>query len=383
MGKGKAGGQLSGLHAVELLQQTITGLLGRNDFDPGLVEDVMIGCVTQVGEQSNTPGRLAWLGAGLPQHVPSTTIERKCGSSQQALHFGAQGIMAGAYDVVICGGLEVMSREPMGSARIGKDAFGPSVTARYAPGLVSQGVASELINAQWGLSREELDAYSARSHARADATVRAGGFDNEIVPIRVPTDDGVVTVDRDETIRPGTTVEKLGELKPSFEDPEIQRRFPQIEWKITAGNSSQLTDGASALLLMSEEKALELGLRPRARFHSFFVTADDPLIMLTAPIPATRMILERAGLTVDDIDQFEVNEAFSSIPIAWQRELKAPDERLNPRGGAIALGHPLGASGARLMTSLLNGLEQSGGRWGLQTMCEAGGMANATIIERL
>jgi acetyl-CoA acetyltransferase family protein len=326
---------------------------------------------------------MAWLAAGYPEHVPSATIERKCGSSQQAVHFAAQGIIAGAYDTVVVGGLECMSQVPMGSNRLDRDAFGPSVVARYAPGLVPQGVSAELVAAKWHLDREALDRYAARSHARASATVEAGGFASEIVPVAVPTSEGSVVFDADETIRPSTTVERLAELKPSFASPEMSARFPEITWSITAGNSSQITDGAAALLVMSEERAAALGLTPRARVFGFSVIGDDPLMMLTGPIPATHMVLERNKLSVDDVDHFEVNEAFASVPLAWQAEFGVPDEKLNPRGGAIALGHPLGASGARLMATMLNGLEASGGRYGLQTMCEAGGMANATLIERL
>jgi acetyl-CoA acyltransferase len=322
---------------------------------------------------------MALLAAGFPIHVPATTIDRKCGSSQQAIHFGAQGIMAGAYDIVIAGGIESMSRVPMGSARMGKDPFGPAMVERYAPGLVSQGVSAELVAARWHLTRDELDAYSAASHERAAATREAGGFDDEIVPVAW----GNHRVEADETIRLTTSAESLSQLKTVFNDDALAIRFPEIQWSITAGNSSQITDGASALLLMSEDTANELQLKPRARFVAFDVIGDDPLLMLTAPIPATRRILEKSGMKLEQIDHYEVNEAFAPVPLAWQKEFRADPDRLNPRGGAIALGHPLGASGARLMTTMLHALEQTGGRYGLQTMCEAGGMANATIIERL
>ncbi|MDM0072660.1 thiolase family protein [Variovorax sp. J31P207] len=381
MGRSKEGGAFVHLHPNDLLAQVLQGLVARNDLDPGSVDDVLIGCVSQVGEQSSTPGRGAWLAAGFPEHVPSTTIERKCGSSQQAVHFAAQGVMAGVYDIVIAGGIESMSRVPMGSARMGRDPFGPAFHARYAPGLVGQGVAAELVAAKWGITRDEMDAYAARSHALAEAARISGQFDRQIVPIRTQGSDG--TKIADETIRPGTSTERLAGLKASFEDAEIAARFPQIRWSVTAGNSSQICDGASAALIMSEERAAQLGLRPRARFAAFDVIGDDPLMMLEAPIPATRRALAKAGLQVQDIDRFEVNEAFASVPLAWQRALSANPERLNPSGGAIALGHPLGASGTRLLASLLVGLEATGARWGLQTMCEAGGMANATIIERL
>lgn len=385
MAKGKAakgdkpGGALSTLHPVELLGQVFTQLLARNDFDPGLVDDVITGCVSQVGEQSGPVGRWAWLAAGLPEHVPSTTVHRACGSSQQAADFAAQGIIAGAYDIVIAGGVESMSRIPMGSARIGQDPFGPAVAARYAPGLVPQGVSAELIAARWGFTRRDLDEYSARSHARAAAS----DFKSEIVGVDVEDGEERRHVDSDETIRPQTSADSLESLRPSFETAEMSERFPEIRWKITAGNSSQLTDGAAALLIMSEAKAAELGLTPRARFHAFAVAGDDPITMLTGPIPATEKVLARAGLAIGDIDHYEVNEAFAPVPMAWRQHFDADEARLNPRGGAIALGHPLGASGARLLTTMLHGLEQTGGRYGLQTMCEAGGMANATVIERL
>lgn len=379
MGRGKPGGALSEIHPTDLLAGTLRALVERNELDPGTVDDVIVGCVSQVGEQAGTPGRMALLAAGFPVHVPSTTIDRKCGSSQQAIHFAAQGIMAGVYDIVIAGGVESMSRVPMGSARIGKDPYGPAVIDRYAPGLVPQGISAELVAARWHLSREQLDAYSAASHRRAAAVQVAGGFAREIVPVG----EGNRRIDTDETIRPSTTVEALSQLKTPFTDEAIAARFPGIDWRITAGNSSQITDGAAALLLMTEESALRLGLTPRARFVAFDVVGDDPLLMLTAPMPATRRILDKSGLTLDSIDHYEVNEAFAPVPLAWQREFHADIDKLNPCGGAIALGHPLGASGARLMTTMLNALERSGRRYGLQIMCEAGGMANATIIERL
>jgi acetyl-CoA acetyltransferase family protein len=378
MGKGKQGGALSGVHAVDLLAAVLAGLVERNGIDPGTVDDVMIGCVSQAGEHSATPGRQAWLAAGYPTHVPSVTIERKCGSGQQALEFAAASIVAGTNDIVIAGGIESMSRVPMGSARMGADPFGPRVRERF-PVLVPQGVSAELVADKWGLSRAQLDEYSARSHERAAAVAAAGGFDDEIVAVTTP--DGVVSAD--ESIRAGTTVEKLGTLKAVFGTDELREQFPAIDWKVTAGNSSQITDGASALLVMSAERAAQLGLRPRARIIASSVVGDDPTLMLTGPIPATAKVLARSGLTIDRIDAIEVNEAFASVPLAWQAEFPVDDAKLNPRGGAIALGHPLGASGARLMTTLLNHLEQTGGRYGLQTMCEAGGMANALIVERV
>jgi acetyl-CoA acetyltransferase family protein len=378
-GRGRPNGGLAGVHPVDLLAQTLTALIGRNELDPGTVDDVLIGCVSQVGEQSATPGRMAWLGAGLPPHVPAVTIDRKCGSGQQAVHFAAQGIMAGSYDIAIAGGVESMSRVVMGSARMDADPYGTKVAEVYSPGLVSQGVAAELVAAKWKLARASLDEYSVRSHLLAAAARDSGSFSREIVPITTP--GGVF--DRDETIREGSTTEKLGGLKAVFETPELGERFPQIDWSVTAGNSSQIVDGACALLVMSRAKADELGYRPRARVHWMAVCGDDPLLMLTAPIPATHKILERSGLSLSDIDHVEINEAFAPVPLAWLAEFDIDPEKVNPRGGAIALGHPLGASGARLMTTMLHALEDEDQQFGLQLMCEAGGMANATIIERL
>jgi acetyl-CoA acyltransferase len=378
MGRGKSTGALAGLHPADLLAQVLSALVERSSLDPGLVDDVLIGCVGQAGEQSATPGRQALLAAGWPTSVPSVTIERKCGSGQQAVEFAAAGIVAGLYDIAVAGGVESMSRVPMGSARMGADPFGAGVRERF-PVLVPQGVSAELVAQRWNLSRLQLDEYAARSHARAEATRVDGGFKDEIAPIL----DGGVSVTEDETIRAGTTAPKLGELAPAFGTDDMVAQFPDVEWKVTAGNSSQITDGAAALLLMSDERASELGLRPRARILASSVCGDDPLLMLTGPIPATHRVLARAGVSIEDVDAVEVNEAFASVPLAWQAEFGVPEDRLNPRGSAIALGHPLGASGARLMTTLINHLEATGGRLGLQTMCEAGGMANATLIERL
>jgi acetyl-CoA acetyltransferase family protein len=326
------------------------------------------------------------------------TIDRRCGSSQQSLEFAVHAVMAGAYDIAIAAGVESMSRVPMGSARMGADVYGPGMTERYAPGLVGQGVSAELVAVKYGLTRDELDAYAVRSHELA----AAAAFGGEIAPITVPVDldpsgtavddesataavhtGETAVVDTDETIRPGTTVEGLAALRSPFRTDELASRFPDISWSVTAGNSSQITDGAAALLVMSEERAAALGLRPRARVVATAVVGDDPLLMLTGPIPATERVLKRSGLSLDDIDHYEVNEAFASVPLAWQKHFEADPARLNPRGGAIALGHPLGASGARLTTTMLGALEATGGRYGLQTMCEAGGMANALILERL
>jgi acetyl-CoA acyltransferase len=378
MGRGKPGGSLSTVHPTDLLAGLFRALVARNDLDPATVDDVIVGCVSQVGEQSGSPGRIAWLGAGLPVHVPATTVDRRCGSSQQAVHFAAQGIAAGAYDIVIAGGVESMSRVPMFTARIGQDPCGAQLYARYEGGLIPQGISAERIAAKWGISREEMDAFSAESHRRAATARDSGAFDTEIVPVELNGSSR-----KDETIRDTTTPTALAKLTPSFIDDKMKARYPELNWSITAGNSSQLSDGASALLLMSEETAIRLGLRPRARFVAYDVIGDDPIMMLTAPIPATRRVLAKARLNIEDIDHIEVNEAFACVPLAWQREFNVDPRRLNPRGGAIALGHPLGASGGRLMTTMLHALEQSGGRYGLQTMCEAGGLANATILERL
>ncbi len=379
MGRIKEGGAFTSLHPADLLSQVLKGLVERNGLDPARVDDVITGCVSQAGEQSGTPGCVAWLAAGFPESVPATTIDRKCGSSQQAVHFAAQGIMAGVYDIVIACGVESMSRVPMGSARMGQDPYSPGMRARYAPGLISQGVAAELVASRWSLGREDLDAYAARSHQLAHAASESGAFAREIHSISV----GGTGINTDETIRPGTTAQRLAALRPAFQAAEYVERYPHIGWHVTAGNSSQMTDGAAALLLMSEKALNSLGLRPRARFAAFDVCGDDPVLMLTAPIPATRRALAKSGLTLDEIEHYEINEAFACVPLAWQKELGADAARLNPRGGAIALGHPLGASGARLMTSMLHALEDNKQRYGLQSMCEAGGMANATIIERI
>ncbi|MCA2207096.1 thiolase family protein [Nocardia rosealba] len=374
-GRGKQGGGLSSVHPATLLAGVLAELVARTGIDPALVDDVIGGCVTQSGEQANNISRTAVLAAGFPESVPATTVDRQCGSSQQAVHFAAQGVLAGAYDVAIACGVESMSRAPMFSNTQGKDSLRGPLAARYPDGLIGQGIAAEILAARWKLDRATLDEFAARSHRLAAATAAAGGFDAELVSA------GELTAD--ETIRSGTTVEGLAGLRPAFTDQEMGQRFPEIDWSVTAGNSSPLTDGASAALIMSEAMAAKLGLTPRARFHSFAVVGDDPTLMLTAVVPATRKALERVSLTVDDIDTFEVNEAFAPVPLVWQHELGADPERVNPRGGAIALGHPLGASGTRLLATMVNHLEQTGGRYGLQTMCEAGGLANATIIERL
>ncbi|HVK26849.1 MAG TPA: thiolase family protein [Nocardioides sp.] len=383
-GKGKMGGALSGTHPTSLLVHVLKAIVERNDLDPALVDDVITGCVMQGGEQALNIGRAAVLGAGFPESVPATTIDRACGSSQQAVHFAAQGVAAGAYDVVIAAGVESMSRVPMGSTTQGKDSAGPEVRARYPEGLVNQGVSAELVTRDWKFDRATLDEYAAESHRRAAAAIANGSFDNEIVPITVTDADGNAVEHKvDETVRASTTAEGLAGLNPAFRTDELAARFPDVEWAIHPGNSSPFTDGASAALIMSEELASRLGLTPRARFVSYAVTGSDPLMMLTGPIPATQKALAKAGLGIDDIDAYEVNEAFAPVPLAWAHDLAADPAKLNPLGGAIALGHALGSSGTRLLTTLVNHLEATGGRYGLQTMCEAQGMANATIIERL
>ena len=382
-GRGKPGGALSGVHPADLLATTLRALVERTQIDPALVDDVIAGCVSQIGDQGYNIARTATLVAGFPESVPATSIDRQCGSSQQAAHFAAQSIMAGVNDVVVACGVESMSRIPLGSSQADGDPFGP-LSARYPAGQANQGVGAELIAARWGLSRSELDEYAALSHERAAKAAADGAFDSEIVPVDVIEPDGKPGRHLvDETVRAGTTASGLSGLRPSFQTDEFTTRFPEVTWSITPGNSSPLTDGASAALIMSREKADALGLRPRARFHAFSVVGSDPLLMLTGPIPATQRILERTGMTISDIDAFEVNEAFASVPLAWAREVGADLARVNPRGGAIALGHPLGGSGTKLLATLVNHLEQTGGRYGLQTMCEGGGMANATIIERL
>ncbi len=377
---GKRNGKLAGWHSVDLAAECLKALADRNDLDPELVDDVIMGCVMQVGEQAVNVGRNAALAAGYPESVPGTTIDRQCGSSQQALHFAAQGIMAGAYDVVVAAGVEVMTRTPMGASLVPDLGlpFGRAMMDRYQErgGLVSQGISAEMIADQWNLSRTDLDAFGARSQALAAQATAEGRFEKEIIPVRVRDAEGAETGDVatvDEGIRPNTTVEILGNLKPAFKP----------DGKVTAGNSSQITDGASAVLVMSEEKAVQLGLTPRARFHAFSLAGVDPITMLTGPIPATKKVLEKAKMSIDDIDLVEINEAFASVVLAWEKELHPDMDKVNVNGGAIALGHPLGCSGARLMTTLVNELERTQTRWGLQTMCEGGGMANATIVERL
>lgn len=383
-GRAKPGGALEGIHPVDLYAQVLRGLVERSGIDPALVEDVITGCVLQVAEQSGNIGRQAVLAAGFPESVPAVTLDRKCGSAQQALDFAAQGVIAGAYDLVIAGGVEMMSLVPMRVNRLGKDNEGPGFHRRYPQGLVRQGISAELIAARWHLSRQELDTLALESHRKAALGEDAGLISPMIVPIQIPTADGGVRIaQRDDGLRRDTTPERLAGLKPTFADETMAQRFPQINWSVTAGNSSQVMDGASAVLIAEEATALRLGLKPRAAVTHFAVAGDDPILMLTAIIPATRKLLQRAGLRIDQIDAFEVNEAFASVVLAWCKEFGVERARVNRYGGAIALGHPVGASGGRLVGNLLTALEQTGARFGLQTMCESGGMANATLIERV
>lgn len=372
---GRRNGKLKDWHPVDLLAFVLGALVKRNGIDPALVEDVIAGCVMQVGEQALNIARNAALAAGFPESVPGTTVDRQCGSSQQAIHFAAQGVISGAYDTAIACGVESMSRVPLGSSvQTTGQAFGPALLKRYDNGLVHQGISAEMIAQKWGFSRPQLDEYSLGSHRRAALATENGYFDGQIIPVPVRQEDGSTALfSRDEGIRPDTSLEKLASLKPAFKPDGV----------ITAGNSSQITDGAAALLIMERRRAEQLGLKPRARFVAFSVTGDDPVLMLTAPIPATKLALQKAGLSLDQIDLLEINEAFASVVLAWQKETGADWSRVNVNGGAIALGHPLGASGARIMTMLLNELERRQGRYAFQTMCEGGGLANGTIIERL
>jgi acetyl-CoA acetyltransferase family protein len=372
---GRRNGRLKDWHPVDLMAQVLSALVQRTGLEPGLVEDVIVGCVSQVGEQSLNVGRNAALAAGFPETVPGTTVDRQCGSSQQAIHFAAQGVLSGAYDVVIAGGVESMTRVPMGSSSQGPGMpFGSQMLQRYDNKLVHQGISADLVAQKWEISREQLDEFSLESHRRAARAREEGRFTSQIVPITVKNEDGTNGVfDQDEGIRADTSLEKLASLKPAFKPDGL----------ITAGNSSQISDGAAAVLIMERATAERLGLKPRARFVSFALAGDNPILMLTAPIPATFKVLQKAGMTIDQMDRVEINEAFASVVLAWQHETQADMQRVNVNGGAVAIGHPLGASGARLTTVLLHELERSGGHYGLQTICEGGGMANAMIIERI
>ncbi|GAA2093073.1 thiolase family protein [Brevibacterium salitolerans] len=366
---GKRDGVLSGIHPADLSALVLEDIVATTGIDAGLVEDVIWGCVTQAGEQTGDIARTAALSAGFPESVTGVTVDRQCGSSQQAVHFAAAGIVSGQYDIAIAGGVESMSRNPMGSSSQGKSPYGEKFSARYDGARPNQGIGAEMIAEQWGFSREQLDSFALESHAKAQAATEAGRFESQIIPVE--TEHGTVT--KDEGIRAGGTLEKLAKLPTVFKEDGV----------IHAGNASQISDGSAALLMMNGDRAKELGLKPLARVHTAVLAGADPKIMLTAPIPATQKALERSGLSIDDIGVFEVNEAFAPVPLAWLNDLGADASRLNPNGGAIAMGHPLGGSGARLMTTMLHHMQDNGIRYGLQTMCEGGGQANATILELL
>ena len=372
---GRRNGRLKDWHPVDLLAQVLNEVVQRAGIEAGLVDDVIVGCVSQIGEQGLNVGRNAVLAAGFPESVPGTTVDRQCGSSQQAIHFAAQGVISGAYDIAIAGGVEAMTRVPMGSTAQGPGApFGPLMNERYNHGLVHQGISADLVAQKWEIERAQLDEFSLESHKRAARATAEGRFASQILPIPVKDEEGQTFLfKQDEGIRADTSLEKLASLKPSFKPDGL----------ITAGNSSQISDGASAVLIMERKTAERLGLKPRARFVSFALAGDDPILMLTAPIPATEKVLQKAGLTIEQMDLIEINEAFASVVLAWQKATGADLEKVNVNGGAVAIGHPLGASGARITTMLLHELERTGGRYGLQTICEGGGTANAMIIERL
>ncbi|AKE88227.1 acetyl-CoA acetyltransferase [Rhodococcus sp. WB1] len=363
---GKRNGSLAGIHPADLSAHVLTALAARTGIDPAVVDDVVWGCVGQIGDQANNIGRSGVLAAGWPESVPATTVDRQCGSSQQALHFAAAGVIAGHYDVAVAGGVESMSRVPMGSSRQSGQPFGQTVLDRFGVETFNQGVGAEMIAAKWGLTRRQLDHFAVMSHEKAAAAVDSEALVGQIAPL-----PGVL--DMDEGIRRGTTVDKLAELKTSFKKDGV----------IHAGNASQISDGAGALLVTTSEKAHQLGLTPIARVHTAVMAGDDPVMMLTGPIPATAKALERSGLSIADIGAFEVNEAFASVPLAWLGETGADPTLVNPLGGAIAVGHPLGGSGAILATRLVHHMRDRKIRYGLQTMCEGGGMANATILELL
>ena len=376
VGRGKANGTLHPEHPVDLMAHSLREVVQRSGIDPIQIDDVIGGVVTAVGDQASNMTRRAALAAGYPESVPATTVDRQCGSSQQAIHFAAQGVISGAYDLAVAAGSESMSRIPMGSNMIGtEDPSGAGFAERYPEGLVPQGISAELIAAKWGISRAEMDEFALSSHAKAAAATDEGRFKREISAIH--------GLDRDEGIRTGSTLDALAGLRPAYYDDAMATRFPQIGWNITAGNASQINDGSAAVMITTSDKARQLGLTPMARLHSFAVAGDDPLMMLTAVIPATKKVLAKAGLTMADIDLFEVNEAFASVVIAWAIETGADLTKVNVNGGAIAIGHPLGASGARIMTTMVHALAEREQRFGLQVMCEAGGLSNATIVERL
>lgn len=375
IGKGKPTGALHSIHPVDLLAHSLRAVVERTGIDPALIDDVIGGAVTQVDEQAANITRNAILAAGYPESVPGTTVDRQCGSSQQAIHFAAQGVLSGAYDIAVAGGVESISRQPMGSNIRDSSPWSPGLAQRYPNGLVPQGISAELIASKWKLSRTQLDEFALRSHERAYAASQGGLLSKQLVSLpELGTDEGV---------RAGSTLETLSGLRPAYYSEAAAARFPEIGWNVTAANSSQISDGSAAVMITTSEKAKELGLTPIARLHSFAVVGDDPFLMLTAVIPATAKVLGRAGLTLDDIGVFEVNEAFASVVLAWAHETGADLDRVNVHGGALALGHPLGASGARILTTMLGAMEDRGARYGLQTMCEAGGLSNAMVVERL
>jgi acetyl-CoA acyltransferase len=364
---GKRNGALADVHPVDLSAHVLTALLGRTGVDPDVIDDVVWGCVTQIGDQSGNVGRFAALAAGWPESVPGVTVNRACGSSQQAVDFAVFGVLAGRYDVVVAGGVESMTNVPLGSSRATGRPYGPMMLARYDDAEFNQGLSAEMMATKWKLSREDLDEFAVRSHALATAAVSSGALDGQLAPIQLAA--SVLTTD--EGIRPSTSTESLARLKPAFREDGV----------IHAGNASQISDGAAALLIMTPERAAELGLTPMARYRSSVVSGADPVMMLSAPIPATVKLLRRSGVALADIGAYEVNEAFAPVPLAWLADTGADPDRLNPLGGAIAVGHPLGASGAILMTRLVHHMRDNGIRFGLQTMCEAGGTANATLLE--
>ena len=368
---GKRNGGLSGFHAADLSALVLNALVERAGISPDIVDDVVWGCVSQVGDQSSNIGRYSVLAAGWPEHIPGTTVNRACGSSQQALDFAVQAVMSGQQDVVVAGGVEVMSRVPLGAARATGTPYGPKVFERYKDFAFNQGISAEMISQKWGFSRTQLDEYSVASHERAAAAQDHGAFENQMITVFPDPADQVDPVVADEGVRRGTTVEKLAGLKPAFAEDGV----------IHAGNSSQISDGAAALLVLTEERAVTMGLSPIARYRAGAVTGADPVLMLTGPIPATEKVLHKAGVRLEEVGVFEVNEAFAPVPMAWLAETGADEAKLNPLGGAIALGHPLGASGAVLMTRMINHMRDNGIRYGLQTMCEGGGTANATLVE--
>lgn len=368
---GKRNGGLSGFHAADLSALVLNAVVERAGISPDIVDDVVWGCVSQVGDQSSNIGRYSVLAAGWPEHIPGTTVNRACGSSQQALDFAVQAVMSGQQDVVVAGGVEVMSRVPLGAARATGTPYGPKVFARYQDFSFNQGISAEMIAQKWGFSRTRLDEYSVASHERAAAAQDRGAFENQMITVFPDPADQLDPVVADEGVRRGSTVEKLAGLKPAFAEDGV----------IHAGNSSQISDGAAALLVMTAESALALGLSPIVRYRAGAVTGADPVLMLTGPIPATQKVLRKAGVGLDEVGVFEVNEAFAPVPLAWLAETGADEAKMNPLGGAIALGHPLGASGAVLMTRMINHMRDNGIRYGLQTMCEGGGTANATLVE--